>query len=419
MPEEKKINNDNLKSYLPASTKASSQLNKVLITLIIIIATNVILNYTYHFGYIPVSLVRQEKIDTKVSILEELKMKIDIYSKYINPEPEYVLKLKELKETKSRIEAMDTINTSSIKSDTTLKLENISNSLETKSLPGLNIQLHNADFAVIYYIIGTIFIIWLFYLLIYIRSLLKIYFNNTNYYSENTIELTNQFNIILPLKEHLRYYRYIEGIIVAFVVVLLIQIISDCFDACRFDKTMIEKYGYLFENKSNIFKYGSLMAKFWIPKLILWSLCLAGVIYIFIKIKVVLKDIRNILLLIKWGKEPILKAIDSSKEIHLDGEKTFLEYRNSDNKGFNKLLIISRQIGINGTKEVFAGINLAQSFNKYLSVCYNDISEIEPLRNEEDNILISSEKILIEKYFIKIFTDNSYEPELYKEIKKL
>lgn len=127
-------------------------------------------------------------------------------------------------------------------------------------------------------------------------------------------------------------------------------------------------------------------------------------------------DIRNLVLLVKWGKKalyPALYHLFEKNKRSLKIEDSLIEYRKT--KDIDKLFLCIRTVEESQVHETKGCINLPKS----LKIFYKNYPNWET--NKKDTYLgrmLTVEEYNMRNYFEKILTDDTYEKELCESWKK-
>lgn len=405
------------KIYLGILGRNSNQISWLFFSILVVCATNIFLLYAWYQGGLKASYAR-ENANLKIFA----KFQDTTFKKPLKVNEEWTLLDTGKMEQGEHIILKKDVNAS------VTSYKGYMEKTKIATLPFINVPFYVTDFAVMYLIMGSLFVFWLGAMIKYTKNVLEDYFNEPVKYTEFDYEVPSMFFFILPTLTSRKafFYCYIELILLIFIVSILLIISTDIYDiCCHYDLHNTP----LKDNPS----FSEMIPHF----------CIKGLLLLFCLITSVLtldsvhqnnRHIRNVLFLLRWGNlfMKMTEVIFSKKLVQ---GQNLLEYRIKEHNKEECLYITLQFEGETQSKKISASINFVKSINKFIS----KHEAVEPGFGDGDGSPDKQYKPIFDKmredyrkdinrqltyyetfimhYFYRIMVDSQYEKELYGQIK--
>jgi hypothetical protein len=389
------------KLYYSILSRSSNQINWLIFALLAIIGTNISALYSWHFGNLEYAIKREE---INLKQVGELK-------KHIPRDKKEEITSTMKKENKNEDET--------IRAFVREKKENFQalyEKCQIATIPLTGVKFIITDFIIILCILGTIFLMWLFTIIDYSKNTLKNFLNYPSLKSSTEEWGVNSlFFLLLPGGGNRRFYRYFELLIALYILLLCSILISNYYDVVK----KINPYG--FKGMRNMPGWDVFETHVWVSNGIV-IVCISICILIFWKALGKMKDLRNLLILLRWYRVafvPTLHKIFQKMNLKLKKGYNSLEYRPLNETKKLKIVVSLHTINQNDEENSirFSGdVNLAHSLKKF----YKQEEFIPDLPMEAEEELgrkPTFDELKMRHFFEKIFSDKEYETQLYEDFK--
>ena len=394
--------------YYNILSKISNQINWLTFVILIIVGTSIFVLYTWHFG--------------------NLKYAIKVEN-YIVNHPEEVLKTisPEIfqKDPKEMIDQNIQDDIREKEDDIKNKAQQLVNEFKSMAaecriafLQFAGVKVFITDFLILLSIVGTLFLVWLFFLFKYSRNTMAELFNfPSQKTSVQELGISSLFFVITHGFGKKRYTTIFEMLAGFLLILTSLELISNFWDLF-FHMT---EYGI--KGLYNLPGF-----KEFLPHAIVSTslilICLATISVIIRKTKVIVLDIHNLIILLRWGRIAIIPTLFELTERNLNQklERGYnsIEYIFSEEK---KSYILMTTLAIAETTSssrqslvIESRINLRKSLAQYLknnSCVNNKNSYIDKYLNRR----LMKNELEMREYFFTIFTDRNLEKELAAKFK--
>lgn len=379
------------KMYFEILSKVTGQVNWLIFSILTISATIFLMIFTWHFGILNTATYREEAhanhLQSNISKNNHLKDSISLSQLETN------LRNKSIKRLDSLIKK-DSIDLK--KSENyIIDLNKLGERTQTCSVPFLGLTLTWPDFAIGLYLIGLVFLAWLYVLLRYAKNVLKNLFNMPDEEAMEVNAIHNLFYLVFPGNERIVKYNYLENLILIFIIVLVSVFISDIFELFVLQETRGVAIFDLIGNDP------SLAIRTLLPDIVLFIAISISILFYF-RFKKILNDVRNVLILIRWGAVSLIPAIGDLISKKLVPKKNWLFYGLFDFDNEEKMFLkLTFEDG--SSKLLLVKLQLAHSlisYNKKIKP-----SEFYKSINNLSNVYIGNN--YMKYFFISLLRDNA------------
>jgi hypothetical protein len=274
--------------------------------------------------------------------------------------------------------------------------------------------------------------IWLFIIIDYSKNTLKNFLNYPSLKaSTEEFGVNSLFFLLLPGGGNRRFYRYFELLMILYILLLFSIQLSNYYDLFVKENTLGLTMGNMKKG------WGEFLPHVWVSNGIV-IVCISICILIFWKALGKMKDVRNLLILLRWNRVafvPTLHTIFQKMNLKLKKGHNSIEYRplnepkkeskKKPKKELIKLKFVVSLHTINQKDEEnsirFSGeINLAKSLKKFNKRIFKEEESIPDLPMETEEALgrkPTFDELKMRKFFEKILSDTGYEKQLYEDFK--
>lgn len=378
-----------IESYSQISNIASTSIRWLVFSIAVCSGVVAICLVTYHFGNLKFAIARREAVKNTC---------------WNCP------KCLEDPETRSICEALD-------KGQNEEKLVEYKGLLKdtlTITLPLVNLKMVITDFVVVVLVIGIFFWLWLWHTLKFTRGMLCSFYNNSRSHFTKSISHTISAYFLLLWSGGARrnFSNLPQYIFISFIVVIIIVIFSDYFEyfipyAKSQPLAMYQPGWEVF----SWFIYGKILIE-----LILFALST----YLFLVTQLLVKDIRNLLLLIEWSQSslyPMLYRLFKELGNDLLPGKNEISYDENEKGEFGMRFRLKVKSGTNFKNIIFSSpVNLskkAQEFSKRKHKDRKALAWMFPDKTDEENSTFEERRM--SRFFYEMLINEKFGENLARQ----
>lgn len=417
MKEGNYINNDEtwISEYYKILSRYSTQINVIILFLILTTVLSLFTGYSSQFGSLEFAQEREKKtLEAKEKELKVNKNRIDSLGKRglasslfdtlnrrhpLNTADS--LRLKNLSDQRENL-----LRDSSTAVNSLRKVDKLVDEITISQIPLFGEKTSRADYIFFLYLLSIGALFWLLTILEFTKNVLKEVFNYPST-KDNSYEISipSLFYIILPSNDNLKFYRYFELILYCFFASILLIGIIICYELFIFHS----------EHNSALTKIPGFDESqvFWTIGLYIIFALIYLMFFFFILPR--LKDIRNLLILIKWQRTaffPKLYELFQENNLYLIKGQNRMEYRQVGISSKLELCIYANVYNPTNPKDIrfiHDTVNLPKSLCKYISFNKTEVYDRTFFIDKYLDRIITVEEFRMREFFKALLTDKGYD----------